>query len=172
MHLVNSVMKAKVNGSYEHEIETDNAALSIDGQEITVDYIQLQGRHASILYQDRSYNIEFISQERSGKLCTIKVNGNIYTVELQDKYDLLLKQLGMDSLQAVKVKDLKAPMPGLVLSVMVEAGQKIKKGDALLVLEAMKMENILKAQADCEVKKVMVKNGDKVEKSQVMLSMG
>ncbi|MHA4893990.1 acyl-CoA carboxylase biotin carboxyl carrier protein subunit [Pedobacter sp. PWIIR3] len=162
-------MKAKVNGRYAHEIEADNAVLSIDGQEITIDYIQLQGQHANILYKDRSYNIEFISTERSGKLCSIKVNGNTYTVELQDKYDLLLQQLGMDSLQSVKVKDVKAPMPGLVLNIFAEAGAEVKKGDNLLVLEAMKMENMIKSPADGQIKSVLIEKGSKVEKNQVLV---
>jgi biotin carboxyl carrier protein len=62
-------------------------------------------------------------------------------------------------------------MPGLVLNVMVEEGQKIKKGDAILVLEAMKMENILKATSEGEVKKILVKKGDKIEKNQVLVSL-
>jgi biotin carboxyl carrier protein len=63
-------------------------------------------------------------------------------------------------------------MPGLVLNVLVSDGQSVAKGDAVLVLEAMKMENIIKAPADGVVKKVAVVKGDKVEKNQVMISMG
>ena len=68
-----------------------------------------------------------------------------------------------------KVNDIKAPMPGMVLQVMVENGQKIKKGDAIVVLEAMKMENILKSPADGIIRKIHVIMGDKVEKNQVMV---
>lgn len=60
-------------------------------------------------------------------------------------------------------------MPGMVLQVMVESGQQIKKGDAIVVLEAMKMENILKSPSDGVVKTVKVIKGDKVEKNQVMV---
>jgi len=55
---------------------------------------------------------------------------------------------------------------------MIEPGQSISKGDTLLILEAMKMENILKAPADGVVKKILVTQGDKVEKNQVMVNMG
>ena len=65
--------------------------------------------------------------------------------------------------------DLKAPMPGLVLQVLVKEGDEIRKGDNMLVLEAMKMENILKAPADCTIRTVKVNPGDKVEKNQVMI---
>ena len=60
-------------------------------------------------------------------------------------------------------------MPGLVLKVLVNEGQEFKKGDNLLVLEAMKMENILKAPVDGTVKGIKIKAGDKVEKNEVLL---
>jgi biotin carboxyl carrier protein len=60
-------------------------------------------------------------------------------------------------------------MPGLVLKVLVEEGKEFKKGDNLLILEAMKMENILKAPADGKVKSIKIKPGDKVEKNEILL---
>ncbi|HNH66215.1 MAG TPA: biotin/lipoyl-binding protein, partial [Bacteroidia bacterium] len=72
---------------------------------------------------------------------------------------------------AQKVNDLKAPMPGLVLDILVSEGQTIQKGDSLLVLEAMKMENNLKAINDAVVKKINVSKGDKVEKNTVLIEL-
>jgi biotin carboxyl carrier protein len=80
--------------------------------------------------------------------------------------------MGIDSAGGKKVNDIKAPMPGMVLKVMVENGQQIQKGDALIVLEAMKMENILKAPSDGVIKKIHIVKGDKVEKNQVLLKLG
>jgi len=90
---------------------------------------------------------------------------------LKDKYDELLQQLGMDKMFAQKVNDLKAPMPGLVLDILVSEGQAIQKGDSLLILEAMKMENNLKATNDAVVKKIKVLKGDKVEKNTVLIEL-
>ncbi len=162
-------MKAEINGIYKHEIESNNGKISIDGQIADVDYIQLQGKHANFIYQGRSYNVEVLSREASGKLSTIKVNGNDYTVELQDKFELLLKQLGLDSSQLVTVKELKAPMPGLVLNVFIAVGMEVKKGDNLLILEAMKMENMIKSPADGRIKNVLIDIGKKVEKNQILI---
>ena len=75
----------------------------------------------------------------------------------------------MDSLQSKKISDLKAPMPGLVVEVAVVDGQEVSKGDRLVVLEAMKMENILKAPADAIIKKVNVKKGSTVEKNEMLI---
>ena len=77
----------------------------------------------------------------------------------------------MDKMFAQKVNDLKAPMPGLVLDILVSEGQTIQKGDNLLVLEAMKMENNLKATNDAVVKKIKVSKGDKVEKNTVLIEL-
>jgi biotin carboxyl carrier protein len=69
-----------------------------------------------------------------------------------------------------KVNDLKAPMPGLVLKVLVAEGAEVKKGDTLLVLEAMKMENNIKATHDVNIKQILIKPGDKVEKNQTLIA--
>ena len=70
-----------------------------------------------------------------------------------------------------KAKDIKAPMPGLIIDVMVEAGQEISEGTPLIILSAMKMENILLAQADGVVKSVNVKKEDTVDKGQIIIEI-
>ena len=86
-----------------------------------------------------------------------------------DEMGLLLKQLGMDNAGTRLVKELTAPMPGMVVKVEVEAGSVVKKDQALVILEAMKMENVLKAQADGVVQNIEVKQGQAVEKNQVLI---
>ena len=75
----------------------------------------------------------------------------------------------MDNLTNAVAKELKAPMPGLVLKIEVEVGQTIKEGDALVVLEAMKMENVLKSPADVVIKSIGVTEGNAVEKNEVLI---
>lgn len=83
----------------------------------------------------------------------------------------MLHQLGMDKLLSAKNNLVKAPMPGLVLKVLVEPNQAVKKGDSLIVLEAMKMENIIKANADGVIKKVNVAIKQAVEKNTVLIEL-
>ncbi|MCE3258805.1 MAG: acetyl-CoA carboxylase biotin carboxyl carrier protein subunit, partial [Bacteroidetes bacterium] len=92
-----------------------------------------------------------------------------FNLQLKDKYDELLHTLGLDNLATKKVSEIKAPMPGMVLNVLVGEGTAVKKGDALIILEAMKMENILKSPADGIVKKVIATKGNAVEKNQVLI---
>ena len=90
-------------------------------------------------------------------------------MNITDRFDELLHQLGMDNFNTARVSEIKAPMPGMVIRILVSEGDEVEKGGNLLVLEAMKMENIIKAPADVKIRTIKVKPGDKVEKNQVMM---
>ena len=117
----------------------------------------------------RRFEALLLKMEPEHKRVTLKINGNKYTVESKDQYDLLLERLGMDVSSEKKLNNVKAPMPGLVLEMLVKEGSEVKKGDALFVLEAMKMENIIKSPGDAVVRKIMIKKGMAVEKNQVII---
>jgi len=165
-------MHKAIIGKKEFEVELENEKKFVNGQEIKADIIEIRDGKFHILVKNKSYSAEIIEVIHAEKKVTVKINQAVYHVSIRDKYDELLRELGMDNANTKLASDVKAPMPGLVLNVMVEPGQLIKKGDAIVVLEAMKMENILKAAADGEVKKIHVKKGDKVEKNQVMVNLG
>lgn len=162
-------MKVKVNDHYNFEVALERDVLTVEGAEVRLDSAVLSDKHVSVIYQNRSYNIELVSEDKGEKTSVIKVNGSLYHVAIQDQYDLLLQQLGLDNSKTSKMKEIKAPMPGLVLNVVVDEGQEVNKGDNLLVLEAMKMENIIKSPASGTVKKILVSKGDKVEKNEILI---
>ncbi len=141
----------------------------IDGISMNPDIIQIREGVFHILLENKSYNAEVLKHDPVEKCFHIRVNNNTYKIAVKDRYDELLKALGMDTAATGKATDLKAPMPGLVVEVAVTEGQEVKKGDKLVVLEAMKMENILKASADAVVKKVRAVKGKTVEKNEVLV---
>lgn len=161
--------KVAVNKNVVLHIEEKDKKLFVDDEEVKLDLLNITPSETHILYQNRSYNVEIVEANQQDKTCKIKVNGTIYQTKVEDQFDQLLKNLGMDHLASNKVAEIKAPMPGLVLKVLVEAGAEVKKGDNLLILEAMKMENILKSTTDGVVNKVLVRQGDKVEKNQILV---
>jgi biotin carboxyl carrier protein len=141
----------------------------IDGKEIAGDFLDLGHGRYHLLVNDRSFRVTVLRQNREEKSFTLSVNSERYEVSLKDKYDELLHKLGMDTLASSRVNHIKAPMPGMVLRILVNEGDEVKKGDALIVLEAMKMENILKAPGDGTVKKITATKGSPVEKNQLLI---
>lgn len=155
------------NNSYK--VEKENDGWKLNGENISIDQIQISETNYHIIKDNKTYDVDVIKFNKEDKTALVKVNGTKYELKVADKFDELLKNLGMDNLAAKKVNNIKAPMPGLVLNILVEDGTVVKKGDALIVLEAMKMENILKSPTDGTVKKISVKKGVAVEKNQVLI---
>jgi biotin carboxyl carrier protein len=159
------------NNSYEVEF-TDKAFQTgtINNNAFSIDKIKSNSNTWHILKDGKSYNVEILSLDKTNKQLVLKLNGKLTSVNLSDKYDALLKSLGLDNLASKKVAELKAPMPGLVLNINVNEGDTVAKGDPILVLEAMKMENIIKSPTDGEIKKINVSKGVAVEKNQLLIS--
>lgn len=101
---------------------------------------------------------------------TLRVDGVKWTGTVADDRMLLLERMGMSVEDGALDTELLAPMPGKVLSVEVEAGDEVAEGDALLILEAMKMENVLKASRSGKVLRVDAVAGHAVEKGAVLVT--
>lgn len=154
----------------EYKIEVNNSEYRITDTEASdIDIIETGDGTFHLLKDNQAYNIEVVNT--NGKYITLSVNGNIHHVDISDSYDQLIDKMGLSKVVAQKLTEIKAPMPGLVLDVLVSADQEIAEGDPLVILEAMKMENVLKATGVGEVKSIEVKNGDAVEKGQILIEM-
>lgn len=163
------MLKIKVNGQFEFEVLDERNQKLVNGVPVEIDLYPVNAHTFHVLYRNRSFDAELIELNKEERTCIVKINSNRYSMTITDQFDQLLHQLGMDNLNALKVSDMKAPMPGMVLKILVSEGEEVKKGGNLLVLEAMKMENIIKSPADVTIKSIKVKPSDKVEKNQVML---
>ena len=89
---------------------------------------------------------------------------------ISDHIEQVLKKLGLNSAAVNAVKEIKAPMPGTILSLNAQVGDEVSKGDTLLILEAMKMENVIKSSGSGTINSILVKEGDNVEKNQSLIS--
>ena len=156
--------------SYQVDLNKSLTDGTINDQDFNWDVIEIKNNSFSVIKDHQSYNVEVLNVIPEEKSFLIKVNGLKYQMQAKDKYDELLHSLGMDNLATKKVSDLKAPMPGLVFDIIVKEGQEVKKGDALLILEAMKMENMIKSPTDGVIKSIEVEKGIAVEKNQVLLN--
>jgi biotin carboxyl carrier protein len=156
-----------------YQVTVNNQALSVEPEAAaTLDIIGNGGDgQFHILKNGKSYRAQLEAVDYHSKTFTFNINGTKYTSRISDKYDRLIDQLGMKIGSAQKSGDVKAPMPGLVLEVAVAVGQPVSKGDKVLILEAMKMENVIKAAGDGVVKAIHVEKGRAVEKGQLLIEI-
>ena len=155
--------------SFEVELNaTDLKQGTVNGKAFKLD-LNKSGNEHHILYNNTSYKVELDHFNEEKNEVILKINNDKVSCKVSDELDLLLKKLGMDNLSAQKINDIKAPMPGLVLDVLVDVGQAVKEGDTVLILEAMKMENNIKAPADSIVKQVVCEPSVAVEKNDLLI---
>jgi len=163
------LFQAKVKNT-EYKVDViSKSEIEINGEVLSFDLATISKNKSHIILKNKSFNIEFVSKDEEKKLVTIKVNNNPYTIELKDKFDLLLSKLGLSNLTNKVIKDIKAPMPGLVISVLKNAGDSVKEGENILILEAMKMENVIKSPVEGVIKSIAVSPSNTVEKNQILV---
>jgi acetyl/propionyl-CoA carboxylase alpha subunit len=150
-------------------IQKKNEQWQLPNKEIFPDVLQTDAQSWHVLYQNKTYTIHLIEYDKSTKQAKVSINGKTTTFTLKTELDNLLHSLGLDKVNTQKMQDLKAPMPGLIVDVKVKQGQAVNQGDPLLILEAMKMENVIKATGSAVVKNIKVNAKDKVEKNTVLI---
>ncbi|OUR91097.1 acetyl-CoA carboxylase biotin carboxyl carrier protein subunit [Flavobacteriales bacterium 34_180_T64] len=153
--------KVSVNNS--HHFEIDNESIS------NLDVLQTSDSKYHVIQNNKTYSSEITDADFNSKTYKVKVNNNTYNINIHNDLDDLIKRMGFEIGSTKKVNDIKAPMPGLLLDVMVKIGQEVKEDEGLLILEAMKMENVLTAPRDGIIKSISVNKGDAVDKNQLLL---
>ena len=162
------MLKAIIN-SQTFDIQSDKNDISVNSEPFSWDLVEIKDENFHVIYNHKSYNAEVLEADYQTKSFLIKINITKYSVAVKDRFDILLDQLGMSNASSAKVNDLKAPMPGLIVDIKVQVGDTVKKGDTILILEAMKMENVLKATGEGIIKAIKIAPKQNVEKNQVMI---
>ncbi|MTG97511.1 MULTISPECIES: acetyl-CoA carboxylase biotin carboxyl carrier protein subunit [Myroides] len=122
-----------------------------------------------VLKDNTSYEAKLLSKDFNTKNYIVSVNGNTYTVNIQTDLDNLINKLGFALNSTKQVNSIKAPMPGLILDIVVAVGQEVQENDNLLILEAMKMENNLTSPRAGKIKAINVSKGATVDKGLVLI---
>lgn len=152
---------------FEIEIGNDGS-LKVNGEPREVDFLALGPSLYSILMDHRSY--EMVIEERDGDT-EVLMQGRLYTGQVMDERAQLLASrrggLAVDSGEL----SIKSPMPGLVIAIPVTEGQAVTKGQTILVLESMKMQNELKAPRDATVQRISVQIGQSVEHNKLLITL-
>ena len=157
------LLNTKVNDKYEFEFEQDQIH-NLDVQKT------FSGAY-HLLVNDKSVTSEIVASDFLNRTYTVKINSNLYQVQISNQLDVLIKEMGLSLSANQIINEIKAPMPGMILDVMAKEGQEVKEGDNLLVLEAMKMENTIMAPRDAVIKSINVEKGKTVSKNEVLIEM-
>ena len=163
------MLQININNKYNLELNNTDIGILVNNNLLEADIVKINDTNWHVISNNKSYNVELISFNKEQKTGCFNINGNLYNVTAKDGFDILLDKLGINYSSTVKLTEVKAPMPGMVLNVFVTDGMEVKKGDNLFTLEAMKMENIIKSTTDMVIKSVKIQPGDKVEKNQVLI---
>lgn len=122
-----------------------------------------------IRYKNQIKHCTIAAFDPKTKSYTILIDDQEVDIQLLDEVDNRIEAMGMNEKKIQALDQLIAPMPGLVINVEVDIGQEVQEGDPLLVLEAMKMENIIKATGFGTVKEILVDKAQTVDKGQVVI---
>lgn len=156
----------------EHEFAIEileGGRLTLNGDAYQVDFDSVDGQPVfSLLLNGRSYEA-YVYHNDEG--LQVLLHGSLYVAQVEDEREKRLRAAAGGSVVEKGEFHLKAPMPGLVVAVPVGEGSQVTKGDVLVVLESMKMQNELKAPRDGTVARLRVHAGDSVEQKQTLLSV-
>ena len=152
-------------------IEVDSQQeFSLDEQSIKdLDLVKTPHGAYHVIHDSRSYEIKVQHSDFQSKSYVIEINGEEFTVQIKDRLDLLIDKMGLSKGALQQVDAIHAPMPGLILDLMVKKGDVVEENDALLILEAMKMENIIKSPRKGTIRSVAVKKGDAIDKNALLI---
>jgi biotin carboxyl carrier protein len=156
------------NKEYLVEI-IDEKHIIINGKTYEVDFESVSGQPVYSLIVDGKSHESYVQQGDDN--WQVLLRGRLYPVTVEDEREKRLRAAAGGSVAESGEFHLKAPMPGLVVAIPVEEGQQIKKGQVILILESMKMQNELKSPRDGTIGRIRVKTGESVEQKQTLLSV-
>ena len=154
--------------TYEIDINESGEILA-DGQRLEVDFQSVADEPIySMLLNGESFEAHVSPGENAVE---VLLRGQLFLVNVEDERQRRLRETSGVGMIEEGEFNMAAPMPGMVVAVPVEEGQKVQKGDDLIILESMKMQNELKAPRDGTISRIRVGAGDSVDQNQVLLTL-
>lgn len=153
---------------YEWNSENSKDQLLHNGKPLHIELVALGAGRYSLIKDNTPYIINISKQN---EMYQVRVVGNQYEVSVEDERTRKVKELVKAAAGAKGERVINAPIPGLVVKVLVNLNDRVQKGAGLLILEAMKMENIIKAPFDCDVMEILVSEKDTVNQNQSLIKI-
>jgi biotin carboxyl carrier protein len=147
----------------------DEKHVRVDDKLYEIDFETVSGQPVYSLIVDGKSHESYIYQDDD--IWQVLMHGRLYSVSVEDEREKRLRAAAGGGVAETGEFHLRAPMPGLVVAIPVAEGQEVKRGQVILILESMKMQNELKAPRDGTIGRIRVKPGETVEQKQTLLSV-
>jgi biotin carboxyl carrier protein len=161
-----------VDDTKTYQVKVNEFMFSFSRSEIEgMDLVQLSSTEFNLIKNNQSVQANLVDADTSGKKLKVEIAGEVFDVTIKDELDEVLETMGFGTVSNQQIKEIRAPMPGLVLEVSVTEGQEVQEGEKMLVLAAMKMENSILTHTNAKIKRVAISAGQAVEKGQVLIEL-
>jgi biotin carboxyl carrier protein len=152
-----------VNDSFNYKLKNTDVK--------NLDVIKLNTKNYHLLKNQKPYQISIKTSNFEEKAYTITVNHTNYDVKITNQIDNLIKEMGFNNGLSKKMNTIKAPMPGIILNILVKKDDQVNEGDTLVILEAMKMENTITSPKKAIVKNILISTNQTVDKGQLLIEL-
>lgn len=152
------------------EVEVGPDGLHLDGRPVEADLFRSDGSPVSALHVDHA-TYPLLAERLSKGRWRVRLRGAALEAEVLDERTKAIRDMTGAGAGPAGPSPVVAPMPGMVLKVEVQEGDRVTAGQGVAIVEAMKMENELRASGDGVVARVLVREGEAVEKDQVLVEL-
>jgi len=161
---------AQIDDQSFEVVLSENGQVTVNGEKVHCD-VQRGSRseHFSLIIEGRSHQVWM--EPVNGEV-RVHIGGFDFNVRVEDERVHRLRRLAAHDAHSREKGQIAAPMPGLVVKILVEPGQPVQKGQGILIVEAMKMENEIRAPMAGVVKEIKVQLQQAVEKGEILAVIG
>lgn len=156
---------------HENTIDIDqiDGVFYLNGHKQAADISKQEDGSLKLTLDNQTYTVDIVEIDKKDKIIKLLIDGKSLELQYKDKLNLALEKIGFSGSHQSQANEVKAPMPGTILDIMVSVGDQVEIGQPLMILEAMKMENIIKSTVSGEIRSLCVQKGDSVEKGKILL---
>lgn len=161
---------ACTEGTRKYEITNPlGEIIKISGKKMNIEVIEERDGFTYIIWKRRKYQVDIL--EKNQNKYTIMINGVWYSFSIETPISYKRRKFLNKIISSSKIEEIAAPMPGKILEILVDENSDVKQGDAVIILEAMKMQNEICAHSSGKVKKIYVRQNDSVIKDEIMMEI-